>query len=101
MQVLETKSKFLVFAHHQIMLDAVEKVMKRKDKKYIRIDGNTTNDQRKYFVDKFQADENYVCAVLSITAANAGLTLTAATIVLFAELHWNPSVSSSTRSFPN
>lgn len=75
------------------MLDAIEKVLKKKDKRYIRIDGTTTCDQRKYFVDKFQADENYVCAILSITAANAGITLTAANVVLFAELHWNPSVS--------
>lgn len=75
------------------MMDAIEKVLKKKEKNYIRIDGNTTCDQRKYFVDKFQADEKYVCAILSITAANAGITLTAANLVLFAELHWNPSVS--------
>lgn len=92
LQTVETMRKFLVFAHHQKMLDAVEKVLKSKNRKYIRIDGNTTGDQRKYFVDKFQTDDNYVCAILSITAANAGITLTAATLVLFAELHWNPSV---------
>lgn len=74
------------------MLDAIERVLRKKNKSFIRIDGSTTCDQRKYFVDKFQVDENYVCAILSITAANAGITLTAANLVLFAELHWNPSV---------
>lgn len=94
LQVLETEQKFLVFAHHQKMMDAIEQVLRNKNKKFIRIDGHTTSDQRKFFVDKFQHDDSYVCAVLSITAANAGITLTAANLVLFAELHWNPSVSS-------
>lgn len=31
-------------------------------------------------------------AVLSLTAANMGLTLSAADLVVFAELFWNPGV---------
>lgn len=75
------------------MINAIEDLVKKKNVKYIRIDGSTTSDQRKYFIDKFQFDDSYTCAILSITAANAGITLTAAQLVLFAELHWNPSVS--------
>lgn len=44
-------------------------------------------------VEKFQTNDSCRCAVLSITAANAGITLTAAQLVIFAELHWNPGVS--------
>lgn len=94
LQILETTNKFLVFGHHQTMLNAIEKVLVKKNKKYIRIDGNTNSGQRKTFVDKFQLDDSYTCAILSITAANAGITLTAAQLVLFAELHWNPSILS-------
>jgi SWI/SNF-related matrix-associated actin-dependent regulator 1 of chromatin subfamily A len=92
--VLKAKQKFLVFAHHQKMLDAISDVLVKKDVKFIRIDGNTGSEQRKYFVDKFQYSDDCLVAVLSITAANAGITLTAAQLVLFAELHWNPSVRS-------
>ncbi|RZB39001.1 SWI/SNF-related matrix-associated actin-dependent regulator of chromatin subfamily A-like protein 1 [Asbolus verrucosus] len=98
LQVLKTKQKFLVFAHHQKMLDAICNILRQKDVKYIRIDGNTTSEQRKYFVDKFQLNDQYLVAVLSITAANAGITLTAAKLVLFAELHWNPSILSQAES---
>lgn len=93
LNVLETEEKFIVFAHHQKMLDAIQELLQKKKKKYIRIDGNTNLDRRKENIDKFQEDKAYVCAILSITAANAGITLTAAHLVFFAELHWNPSVS--------
>ncbi|CAG9765867.1 unnamed protein product [Ceutorhynchus assimilis] len=93
-KILESKKKFLVFAHHLVMLDAIEEVLKLNDCKYIRIDGRTSGGQRKYFVDTFQIDENCKCALLSITAANAGITLTAGQLVVFAELHWNPSILS-------
>lgn len=92
LQILETNQKFIVFAHHKKMLDAIEHVLVKKKCKFMRIDGNTTPNLRKSFVDKFQLDENCKCAILSITAASAGITLTSAKLVLFAELHWNPSV---------
>ena len=40
----------------------------------------------------FQKDEKVLVALLSITAANAGITMTAAQLVIFAELSWNPGV---------
>lgn len=60
--------------------------------RYIRIDGRTTPEQRKYQVDRFQERDDYLAAILSITAANAGITLTAAHLVVFIELFWNPGV---------
>lgn len=74
------------------MLNAIEDVLIEKKRKFIRIDGNTSSNQRKTFVDNFQLDDSCECAILSITAANAGITLTAAKLVVFAELYWNPSV---------
>ncbi len=37
-----------------------------------------------------QNDSAVKVALLSISAAGVGITLTAASIVIFAELHWNP-----------
>ncbi|XP_016766815.2 SWI/SNF-related matrix-associated actin-dependent regulator of chromatin subfamily A-like protein 1 isoform X2 [Apis mellifera] len=61
-------------------------------KRFIRIDGKTNPERRKYEIDKFQNNDSYIAAVLSITAANAGITLTAAQLVIFAELFWNPGI---------
>lgn len=60
---------------------------------YIRIDGRTNPEQRHHFCKKFQEKEKVRVAILSITAANAGLNLAAANLVLFAELFWNPGVT--------
>ncbi|XP_029641576.1 SWI/SNF-related matrix-associated actin-dependent regulator of chromatin subfamily A-like protein 1 isoform X2 [Octopus sinensis] len=90
---VEAGQKFLVFAHHCVMMDAIENHIKNKCKvEYIRIDGKTTSQQRKFYCDQFQKYEDIQLAILSICAANAGLNLTAASLVIFAELFWNPGI---------
>uniref|UniRef100_A0A8C3JZE9 SWI/SNF-related matrix-associated actin-dependent regulator of chromatin subfamily A-like protein 1 n=1 Tax=Calidris pygmaea TaxID=425635 RepID=A0A8C3JZE9_9CHAR len=84
--------KFLVFAHHKIMLDAIVAELEKKHVEYIRIDGSTPSAERQSLCQKFQFSEKQVVAVLSLTAANMGLTLSAADLVVFAELFWNPGV---------
>lgn len=47
---------------------------------------------RDVYANQFQEEKSIKVAILSITAANAGLHLTAANLVVFAELFWNPGV---------
>ncbi|XP_015108531.1 SWI/SNF-related matrix-associated actin-dependent regulator of chromatin subfamily A-like protein 1 [Diachasma alloeum] len=89
--LIDKKQKFLIFAHHQCVLDKISEVLDKNKVKYIRIDGKTNADIRKRNVDQFQESSDCLVAVLSITAANSGLTLTAASLVVFAELYWNPA----------
>ena len=90
--LLENKCKFLIFAHHKIMLDAIENEVKNKKIDYIRIDGNVKIEERSYLVKKFQKEETCLIAILSITACYTGITLTQASTVVFAELHMTPAV---------
>jgi SWI/SNF-related matrix-associated actin-dependent regulator of chromatin subfamily A-like protein 1 len=82
--------KFLVFAHHQNLLDAAEKVANRKGARYIRIDGSVKAERRGELVRTFQEEASVRMAILSIKAAGTGLTLTSASTVVFAEMYWVP-----------
>ena len=81
--------KFLVFAHHQKVLDAVEKVANKHKVGYTRIDGAVSDAAAR--VEKFQTEAACRIAILSIRAAGVGLTLTAASTVIFAEMTWVPA----------
>ncbi|XP_076603149.1 SWI/SNF-related matrix-associated actin-dependent regulator of chromatin subfamily A-like protein 1 [Chaetodon auriga] len=86
------REKFLVFAHHKLVLDHVTNELGKKSVSYIRIDGSTPSAERQQLCEKFQFSTKACVAVLSITAANMGLTLHSADLVVFAELFWNPGV---------
>ncbi|KAI8510417.1 Swi SNF matrix associated, actin dependent regulator of chromatin [Branchiostoma belcheri] len=91
--LLENESmKFIVFGHHKHMLQAVTQTLIHSKVKYIRIDGSVPSAERTHLVQQFQADPTVKVAVLSILAAGTGLTLTAASHVVFAELYWTPGV---------
>ena len=74
------------------MLDAIQEECEKNKYEFIRIDGRTSSERRQLLVNKFQNSEKCQCALLSITAANSGITLTEANLVVFAELFWNPGI---------
>uniref|UniRef100_A0A8D0DC20 SWI/SNF-related matrix-associated actin-dependent regulator of chromatin subfamily A-like protein 1 n=1 Tax=Sander lucioperca TaxID=283035 RepID=A0A8D0DC20_SANLU len=86
------REKFLVFAHHKLVLDHIITELVKKNVSHIRIDGSTPSAERQQLCDKFQYSTKTCVAVLSITAANMGLTLHSADLVVFAELFWNPGI---------
>lgn len=88
----ESGCKFIVFCHHAKVINTLHDFVENKLKLgLIRIDGNTPQGDRQMLCKQFQADDDKKrVALLSITAAGVGLTLTKASVVLFAELYWNP-----------
>ncbi|NXA13549.1 ZRAB3 endonuclease, partial [Sapayoa aenigma] len=90
MMLENEKLKFLVFAHHLSMLQACTEAAIENKVRYIRIDGSVPSAERIHLVNQFQKDPETRVAILSIQAAGQGLTFTAATHVVFAELYWDP-----------
>ena len=85
--MVEQGLKFIVFCYHKDLMDEVQSVCPSS----MRIDGDTPMKNRQKYVEAFQRGETQV-AVLSMLAASTGITLTAASIVLFAELYYVPGV---------
>lgn len=89
------EKKILFFAHHKILLEAAKETMEKTKTKFIQIDGSTNSNDRQRLVDEFQkvdsSSSSPRVAVLSIKAAGVGLTLTAASLVIFGEYSWTPS----------
>lgn len=88
--IIEADCKFLIFAHHQPMIEAIHQFLLKKKVGCIRIDGTTPPSSRQAFVNDFQEKDTIRAAVLSIKAGGVGLTLTAASTIIFAELSWTP-----------
>ena len=84
--------KVLVFAHHKAVMDVLELAVSKhlKGVGHIRIDGSVNSNDRAKLVRKFQTSPQVRVGILSMTAAGVGLTLTAASNVMFAELHYTP-----------
>lgn len=85
--VLESEDKVVVFAHHHDVVDAIVAAFEGEA---VKVTGRESADERQAAVDRFQNDADCKVFVGTIRAAGVGLTLTAASVVVFAELDWTP-----------
>ncbi|EAR82842.2 helicase carboxy-terminal domain protein (macronuclear) [Tetrahymena thermophila SB210] len=91
--LLENDIKIIVFAHHNEMLNQLENFVQNElQLKFIRIDGKVAPKERHERVQQFQTDPQVKVAILSLLAASTGLTLTASSNIVFAEMNWTPAI---------
>jgi len=84
---LESGEKLVVFAHHQVVVNQIAAEFNAPS-----ITGATSLPNRQAAVDRFQTDPKCNLIVLNMEAGGIGLTLTAASDVLFLELGWTPAL---------
>lgn len=87
---ISENERFLCFAHHKSMMNAIEEELKHLGVKYVRIDGDTTHKTRQKRASDFCSDMSYQVALLSITVAGTGLTFLPCSKIIFSELYWTP-----------
>jgi SWI/SNF-related matrix-associated actin-dependent regulator 1 of chromatin subfamily A len=86
--IIESGEKVICFAWHK---DVISEINKAFDTDYACIiTGSTPVKLRQATVDRFQNDPNSKLFIGNIKAAGTGVTLTAASRVVFAELDWQP-----------
>jgi SWI/SNF-related matrix-associated actin-dependent regulator 1 of chromatin subfamily A len=83
----EDGRKVVIFAHHH---DVIDHLMAAFGSEAVALTGDTPLADRQAAVDRFQADDQVRVFIGSLTAAGVGITLTASSHVVFAELDWVP-----------
>jgi hypothetical protein len=83
----EGTGKIIIFAHHH---DVIDHFCDAFGNAAVRLDGRMNEKAKQAAVDRFQTDISCKVFVGGIQAAGVGITLTAANVVLFAELDWVP-----------
>lgn len=84
--------KVIVFAHHHDVISGLVKGFEEslEEGRVVTITGEMDGTARQAAVDAFQTDDKTKIVVASIMAAGVGLTLTAASTVVFVESDWVP-----------
>jgi len=80
--------KIVVFAHHKIVIDTL---YDRLHTRAVRVDGSMKQGERQRSVDRLQKDPLVRVFIGQLTAAGTGITLTAASDLLFVESSFVPA----------
>lgn len=81
--------KLVIFAHHREVIGELERGLQSYNPSIIF--GETPSNVRQIRVNRFQNDKTQRVIICSLKAAGIGITLTAASWVVFVELDWVPA----------
>ena len=86
-EILNEREKIVIWAHHHEVIDALSSHFGYSA---VAVDGRVPLALRQEAVDRFQKEADCKIFIGGIQAAGVGLTLTAASTVVFVELDWVP-----------
>ena len=87
--LVESGEKVVCFSHHH---EVVEAIKNEFGEQAVSVYGKDSKESRQNAVDRFQNDPDCKVFAGSIRAAGVGLTLTASSLAVFAEMDYNPMV---------
>ncbi len=90
-EAIESSQKLILFGHHKDALTQIRAGLTQAGIKSVMLTGDMTRmEDRQRSVDSFQNDPSVQVFIGTIGAAGVGITLTASSHVVFAELDWVP-----------
>ncbi|KAK7164343.1 hypothetical protein R3I94_002904 [Phoxinus phoxinus] len=88
----EEGHRTLIFSQSRKMLDIMERVLRNKNFRLLRLDGTVTQlAEREKRIMLFQTDRRYTIFLLTTQVGGVGITLTAANRVVIFDPSWNPA----------
>ncbi|XP_059407004.1 DNA excision repair protein ERCC-6-like [Carassius carassius] len=88
----EEGHRTLIFSQSRKMLDIMERVLRNKNFRLLRLDGTVTQlAEREKRIMLFQTDKRYTVFLLTTQVGGVGITLTAANRVVIFDPSWNPA----------
>ncbi|XP_072532741.1 DNA excision repair protein ERCC-6-like [Salminus brasiliensis] len=91
-QLKEDQHRTLVFSQSRKMLDIIERVLRNRNFRLLRVDGTVTQlVERERRITLFQTDRRYSVFLLTTQVGGVGITLTAANRVVIFDPSWNPA----------
>ncbi|XP_037389297.1 DNA excision repair protein ERCC-6-like isoform X2 [Pygocentrus nattereri] len=88
----EENHRTLVFSQSRKMLDIIERVLRNRNFRMLRVDGTVTHlAEREKRIALFQTDRRYSVFLLTTQVGGVGITLTAANRVVIFDPSWNPA----------
>jgi SWI/SNF-related matrix-associated actin-dependent regulator of chromatin subfamily A-like protein 1 len=91
-ELLESRDKIVVFAHHRDVIESLRQYLVKKKIGLVTFTGEMNDEQKNQAVQQFQHNDAVQVFIGSIRAAGTGITLTSADLVLFLELDYTPAV---------
>lgn len=88
----EEGHRTLIFSQSRKMLDIMERVLRNRNFRLLRLDGTVTHlAEREKRITLFQTDKRYTIFLLTTQVGGVGITLTAANRVVIFDPSWNPA----------
>lgn len=88
-----TDQKILVFSQFAEAVKLVAKRLEADGIGYVVFIGDTPEVERSGIIQRFQTDPGIRIFVATMQAGGAGITLTAASLVIFLDKHWTPAIN--------
>lgn len=89
---VDAEEKVIVFSQYTDTINILAAEMMGKGISYETLTGQDDMDTRQAAIDKFQKDPETKVFIANIKAGGVGISLTAASIVMFADMDWSPEI---------
>lgn len=89
---VEQGEKVIIFSQYKNTIHTIKDSLDKRNIGRAILTGENNAEERQKAVDDFQTDPEVKVFIANIKAGGVGITLTAASIVIFADMDWSPEI---------